>query len=125
MRSPTPPPIALFAACGIALTSWLPGCGGRKQPDTPEARGRQAYFIYCVACHNADPRKDGAQGPAIAGSSLQLLQARVLRQSYPPGYKPKRATMTMPAYPQVKDRLSDLAAFLEKAKEPSEKDLVK
>ena len=101
-------------------------CGKKKEAaETPETRGRRIYFTYCVVCHNADPRKDGTAGPAIAGSSQELLVARVLSQSYPPGYKPKRITQTMPVYPQVKARLSDLAAFLKAASNPSEKDRVK
>jgi len=103
----------------ICLTTGLvfSACGKKKvESETPEARGRRVYFTYCVACHNGDPRKDGSAGPAVAGSSRELLAARVLSQKYPPGYKPKRITQTMPVYPQVKDRLSDLEAFLKVAK---------
>jgi hypothetical protein len=42
--------------------------------------------------------------------------ARVLSQTYPTGYKPKRTTKTMPVYPQVKDRIPELAAFLNSSK---------
>lgn len=103
--------VSRFACLVAALL--LSGCGERdKAADTPEARGRRAYMTYCVVCHNADPTKDGTTGPALAGSSRELLEARVLSQNYPPGYKPKRTTHTMPAYPQVKSRIADLAAFL-------------
>jgi mono/diheme cytochrome c family protein len=102
----------------ICLTTGLvfSACGKKKvESETPEARGRRVYLTYCVVCHNADPRKDGPSGPAISGSSRDLLVTRVLSQKYPPGYKPKRITQTMPAYPQVKDRIADLTAFLNAA----------
>jgi hypothetical protein len=82
-------------------------------------------MTYCVVCHNADPSKDGTTGPALAGSSEELLKARVLSQGYPPGYKPKRTTKTMPVYPQVKNRISDLTAFLNANSSALEKDRVK
>ena len=91
----------------------LNACGKKEEgPETPATRGRRVYMTYCVVCHNADPSKDGTTGPALAGSSQELLQARVLSQNYPPGYKPKRPTKTMPVYPQVKTRIADLNAFL-------------
>jgi mono/diheme cytochrome c family protein len=99
------------------VTLPLTGCGKKEEgPETPESRGRRAYVTYCVVCHNADPRKDGTTGPAIAGASQELVEAKTLRQTYPLGYKPKRTTKTMPAYPQVKTRISDLTAFLNAAR---------
>ena len=59
-----------------------------------------------------DPTQDGAVGPAIAGSSLELLQAKVLRNEYPPGYEPKRTTSNMVPLPHVEKDLPSLAAFL-------------
>jgi mono/diheme cytochrome c family protein len=115
----------IFVIC-LIISLLFSACGEKKVvAETPETRGRRVYFTYCVVCHNADPRKDGSAGPAIAGSSRELLVARVLSQNYPPGYKPKRTTQTMPAYPQVKDRLSDLAAFLKAAGNLSEKARIK
>ncbi len=78
----------------------------------PVARGKQVYLVECTACHNPDPAKDGPVGPAVKGSALELLQARILRASYPPGYRPKRNTALMPPLPKVAARISDLAAFL-------------
>jgi len=76
-------------------------------------RGRGIYLANCAACHNADPSKVGSVGPAIKGSSRELLEARVLKSSYPPGYVPKRQTSIMPPQPYLKSALPDLAAFLE------------
>lgn len=75
-------------------------------------RGRGIYLANCAACHNIDPSKDGPVGPAIKGASRALIEARVLRASYPPGYTPKRKTSTMPAQPYLKSAIPDLAAFL-------------
>jgi mono/diheme cytochrome c family protein len=75
-------------------------------------RGRQIYAANCTACHNPDPSKDGSLGPAIKGSPQELLEARILRAAYPPGYIPKRKTNAMPAQPYLKSDIPDLAAFL-------------
>ncbi len=74
--------------------------------------GRSAYNANCIACHSIDATKDGALGPAIAGSSLALLEARVLRSKYPEGYVPKRPTRVMVALPHLESRLVELEAYL-------------
>jgi mono/diheme cytochrome c family protein len=89
-----------------------------NEPDTRTqeeliAAGRAAYNGNCIACHNMDPRQDGALGPAVAGVSLELLEARVLHAQYPEGYKPKRDTRVMVALPHLKPRLVELAAYLD------------
>jgi len=78
----------------------------------PATRGKQVYLAECTACHNSDPAKDGPVGPAIKGSSRELLEARILRAGYPPGYTPKRPTSLMPPLPKVASKIPDLAAFL-------------
>ena len=75
-------------------------------------RGRAVFVANCVACHNNDPSRDGPIGPAIKGSSRELLEARVLSTSYPPGYKPKRPTHVMPQFPFLRDEIPYLAAYL-------------
>lgn len=79
----------------------------------PVELGRKAYLANCIACHNMDPTKEGTLGPAIAGSSLALVEARVMRAEYPPGYTPKRASALMPAQPFLKNDVPALAAYLE------------
>lgn len=66
----------------------------------------------CTACHNADPGQPGSVGPAIAGSSRELLEGMLVRGAYPPGYTPKRSTRAMPKYEQLAPHLDELAAFL-------------
>lgn len=75
-------------------------------------RGRAVYMANCVACHNSDPSKDGPIGPAIKGSPPELIEYRVLRTEYPPGYKPKRNTNLMPVFPYLKDEIPYLVAYL-------------
>lgn len=69
-------------------------------------------MVRCTKCHNTDPAKHGPTGPAIKGSSRELIEARVLRASYPPGYTPKRTTSEMQANSDLAPRIDDLAAFL-------------
>ena len=74
--------------------------------------GSRAYRANCIACHNFDPEREGTLGPAIAGSSRELIEARVLRADYPPGYTPKRDTRLMPAQPYLRGEVESLAAYL-------------
>lgn len=76
------------------------------------SRGKSAYVANCAACHNLDPRKDGAVGPAVAGASLLLIERRVLFGDYPPDYQPKRKSRLMVALPHLKDQLPALHAYL-------------
>jgi mono/diheme cytochrome c family protein len=96
----------LIAACNSA-------------PVTPARRGRQIYMSNCVVCHNPDPNLPGSQGPAIAGSSRELVEARVLHLSYPPDYTPKRTTHAMRAFPQLAGHIDEITAFLAEAAAPS------
>ena len=81
-----------------------------KNPDWQ--RGRAVFVANCVACHNSDPSKDGPLGPAIKGSSKELIEARVVRGSYPPNYKPKRNTKVMPTFPYLAPEIPYLVAYL-------------
>ncbi len=81
--------------------------------DDGVAQGRQAYLSSCIACHNADPTQDGALGPPVAGASLELLEARLLRGEYPAGYTPKRDTAVMVAMPFLGKQIPSIAAYLE------------
>jgi mono/diheme cytochrome c family protein len=75
-------------------------------------RGRGVYAGNCTACHNPNPNLDGALGPALAGSSLELITMRVLHVQYPPGYTPKRDTAIMLPLAYLEPELPALAAFL-------------
>ncbi len=94
----------------LALVPALTACAGEGGP---AERGRQVYLAQCsTACHSSDPSKDGPLGPAVKGSSRELLEARVLRAAYPPGYTPKRGTAVMQPMPQLAPAVDDLAAYL-------------
>lgn len=81
-------------------------------PEELAKQGRQIYLSSCIACHNADPTKDGALGPAVSGSSRELIEARVMRGEYPEGYVPKRETAVMIAMPFLEKQIPVLAAYL-------------
>jgi len=93
-------------ACLLALAA---ACG---EAEGPAARGRQVYLANCVTCHNPDPAKPGSVAPPVKGASRELLEARVLRGEYPPGYTPKRDTAIMQPVPQLARTIPDLAAYL-------------
>jgi len=97
----------MLAACSNESDQSSPAA---KDPDWQ--RGRGIFVANCVACHNNDPSKDGPIGPAIKGSTKELLEARVLRNGYPADYKPKRPTQVMPQFPFLKDEIPYLVAYL-------------
>jgi len=101
--------------CGLAAVVLVAACNS-KPPD-PVEKGRMVYITNCVVCHNPNPNLPGSQGPAIAGSSQVLLEARLLHLTYPPGYTPKWKTHAMRAFPQLKNQIGDLYAFLVAAKQ--------
>lgn len=100
-----------IAMLGAVTLTALAGCSQEKL--SPEAeRGRQVYQAQCIACHNSDPAQPGAIGPAVKGPSEDLLRAKVLQGTYPPGYAPKRPTKVMQPMPQLANEISALAAYL-------------
>lgn len=84
-----------------------------RSPEELIEAGRSVYNANCIACHGIDPTRDGALGPAVAGSSVELLEARVLRGEYPPGYEPKRPSRVMVALPHLEPKIPELAAYLQ------------
>ena len=104
---------SVHLACA-ALLLFSTACGSaEKVPLSQSAKdGRAVYMSVCIACHNYDPNLDGGLGPANAGASLALLEAKVLRGEYPPGYTPKRASQAMPPLPHLADQIPALYAFL-------------
>lgn len=79
-------------------------------------RGQAVYSSNCTACHNSNPTQAGALAPAVAGSSLELLEARILYSKYPEGYTPKGAPggakILMPALPHLKSDIPALHSYL-------------
>lgn len=76
--------------------------------------GKKIYTQYCISCHNPDPTQVGSVGPALKGSSLDLLKARVLSSTYPAGYRPQRPTKVMPSFPYLEKDIPSLNAFINK-----------
>jgi mono/diheme cytochrome c family protein len=90
----------------------LAACPEREHLSPEADRGKKVYAANCIACHNADPTKPGPVGPALKGSSRELIEARVMLAAYPAGYTPKRDTKLMVPLPQLANKIDDLAAFL-------------
>jgi mono/diheme cytochrome c family protein len=105
---------------GLALIAIVAmACGGESEDsgDPAAARGEKIYRNICVVCHNPNPNQPGPLGPAIAGSSRELLEARLLRGEYPAGYTPQRNTQQMPRFEFLEPNLDDIVAFLASRKE--------
>lgn len=83
-----------------------------KNADPKVTAGRGLFLSHCISCHNVDPARDGSLGPAIKGSSLELIRARVLHGEYPPGYTPKRSTRIMVALPMTEEDVVNIQAYL-------------
>ena len=77
------------------------------------AQGRKVYQSNCTACHNMNPTQKGSLGPAVAGSSEELVEARVVHGTYPPGYTPKADTRLMVALPHLAKDVKAITAYLQ------------
>jgi mono/diheme cytochrome c family protein len=113
--------VSLLCLHVAGLVLLLTACDRKPAPKTEiakagdPARGRRVYLANCTVCHNPDPAKDGSLGPAVKGSSQSLVEARVVSGGYPPGYTPKRKTLSMPTYAYLKSEVPHLTAFLQTA----------
>jgi mono/diheme cytochrome c family protein len=112
-------PMLLFSFIALACALAMTACTKKSAPAVTEmtadqlvSRGKSIYISNCISCHNVDPSKAGSVGPEVAGSSLALIEARVLRAEYPKDYHPKRETRVMVALPHLKNELQPLAAYL-------------
>lgn len=102
-------PAAFLAAAAVELS----GCNRKEASGDPKvAKGKVLFASHCIACHNMNPSLEGTLGPAVKGSSLELLKARVLHGTYPPGYTPKRATKIMVKLPLTEGDVEAIHAFL-------------
>jgi mono/diheme cytochrome c family protein len=78
-----------------------------------EERGSRVYAANCTACHNRDPALQGTLGPAIAGSSSELVRSMVLTGAPPGGYAPGRSGPRMPPLPYLQGDLDALSTYLQ------------
>ena len=100
---------AVAVVTAVSTLLWT-GCEEKKSD--PASKGRTVYMAHCIACHSPNPAVDGSVGPALQGSALELIEARVLRGEYPPGYSPKRTTHIMQRLPLEQVDVENLHAFL-------------
>jgi mono/diheme cytochrome c family protein len=98
----------------LVTTLFLAGCsdgGGGLSPSAQ--RGREIYQAQCAACHHpTDPSKPGSLGPPIKGTPREVLEAKVVRGTYPPGYRPKRDSQVMPPLPALAAEIAPLFDYL-------------
>jgi mono/diheme cytochrome c family protein len=105
-------PLRLLAIAALLCAAC--SSGEDRQLSELARHGEQIYQNVCIACHNGDPNRDGSLGPANAGASAELLEAKVVRGVYPPGYTPKRAdSHAMPRFEHLADDIPALAAYLD------------
>jgi mono/diheme cytochrome c family protein len=107
--------LAISALLGLIFAA---ACGKPRELSAAD-RGAVIYRTNCISCHNSDPNLPGPLGPAIAGSSRALIEARVLHGTYPPGYHPQRHSHTMRALPWLDGHIEDLTAYLAAAAHPA------
>lgn len=121
IKLPLPRGIWLFMRFSVFLFTLLLATSCTKKQDGVTAplteaelieRGGKIYAMNCISCHNADPSKDGVIGPAIKGSGLELITARIMRAEYPVGYNPKRTTKQMIALPMLEKEIPAIHLFL-------------
>ena len=106
-------PLAIAALLCAACSS---GVDDRQLSELAR-KGEHVYQNICIACHNGDPNLDGSLGPANAGASAELLEAKIVRGEYPPGYTPKRPdSHAMPRFAHLADDIPALAAYLGEVK---------
>jgi mono/diheme cytochrome c family protein len=112
--------IAVIIIMVVITLTWSAEASSTATEPTIE-EGQKIYQLICVACHDPDPNVDrvgGTYGPPIAGSSLKLLELRVLGTVYPEGYTPKRDTNLMTPFPLNRTQIGSLHLFLTDAKDP-------
>ena len=102
---------ALF---GVAFAMVVTACSKPRELSAVD-RGEVVYRTNCISCHDRDPNISGPLGPAIAGSSRALIEARVLHGTYPTGYVAQRKSHTMRALPWLDGHVDDLTAYLDYA----------
>ncbi len=107
-----------FMVMTLVLLVATAGCDNGAADDPAAAlaqRGRVVFETNCTACHSRTPSQPGPVGPAVAGASLELLAAKVVRNEYPPGYEPKRNTNSMPPLVHLEKELPAVHAYLQRA----------
>src|SRR6266446_5105034 len=97
---PAPHARRLRGAAGVRGRAAAASAAASQRPARPAHRLRNG------------PTQAGPVGPPLKGSTRELLERKVLRGTYPPGYRPKRPTAVMPPQPQVANDIPALAAYL-------------
>src|SRR5690606_26148281 len=99
---------------GSGSTAGAPASAVATSADSQVSEGKVIYMTRCIACHNADPKLPGAIGPEIYGSSVELIRSKVLTNTYPAGYSPKRTTTAMTPFPDLANKIEAIHAYVNK-----------
>lgn len=88
--------------------------------ESPIEIGRRVYFSNCISCHNKDPNLNGAVGPLLVDSPIEIIESKIMTGKYPQklpeGYKPKRTTKLMRPLTKLKDNVKDVYAWIQSMK---------
>ena len=96
--------VGILSAC----TSKMPA----QIPQDPLQKGHLLYQARCTSCHNANPKIAGSLGPALQGTSLEVLKAKTKEGAYPLDYTPKRKTHLMPKQSLSDEEIQALFGYL-------------
>lgn len=90
---------------------------------TPEqlvAHGATIYNKTCIACHNKDPNIDGKIGPRMVDAPFEVMEVKVITGRYPDvlpaGFVPKRDTKQMLKFPNLKEDVPAIHAYVQSLK---------
>ncbi len=86
-------------------------CKPEKELSALATEGKGIYMANCIACHNVNPKLEGAVGPSVGNSSFELLETR-MKGEYPPGYTPKRQSQAMTRFNLTYGQLKALEEYL-------------
>lgn len=93
---------------------------GTSHADVSVDKGRRIYMSTCIQCHNRDPNLKGSLGPELVGAPLEIMTHKVVTGRYPevlpPGFVPKRKTKAMRAFPNLKNDIASIHAWIQSQK---------
>ncbi len=111
---------SLVGSLGLVAILLLPSCS-KQAPEYLSEEGKKGWKVYqkeCTICHHQNPNLPGLtnpSGPAITGSSEELVSMRVLKGKYPKGYTAKQEGNSMTVLPHLKNDIGVLTKYLQES----------
>ena len=78
--------------------------------------GKRIYIMTCTKCHNTNPNKAGIIGPDLYSTPLEVFESKVIKGTYPNGYKPKRKTRVMPKFKNLTNKIDAIYNYIRSVK---------